>query len=408
MRGEFFQWHLHQQTLILFCCLCFINSSAQEKEPRTARAYYALGEELLEQENLNKSLDAFTECLRIDPLFADAYYSRGLVRERLHQQQEALVDYSVYLTFRHDHYEAIFNRANLRYQLKQFALAKEDFEHLLYLPKQETSTVYFRQAGFGGGVNQVFTSQSSGKDYLFNWLGLTETQLGNYSLAILHFDSAIHLHPTEATYFVNRGIAHQQNGEVKKARYDFEKALELHPHLATANYNLSLLSDGDSKKGALLDAALAENASIPYIYAERAYDKMKAGNFTGALYDYNEAIRLDPTEKTYFLNRGLIHEKLLHYTAAYQDYTHALRLDEHFEKAWLNRGNVLMRQQLYEKAIDDYTNALLFNRNYGQAFYNRALAYQKTHHLNEACKDIQRAEALSMKVPLQLKAQLCK
>lgn len=409
MRSEFFQRILYQQALLVFfCCLSFLHCMAQEKESRTAFDYFELGEELLFQERPAESLTAFNECLRLDPRFTDAYYSRGLAREQLKQREEAIIDYSIYLEMVPHHYETLLNRAILRYQLKQYALAKEDFEQLLHLPKQETSTVYFRLPAFGEGVDRIFTTQSSGKGYLFNWLGLTETQLGNYSFAICHFDSALSLHPKEADYFVNRGIAFQRDQQVGKAILDFKRALALNPNQATANYNLSLLSAGGSSKEALLDSALSDNATLPFIYAEKAYDKMQAGNYTGALRDYTEALRLDATEPAYFLNRGLVHEKLKNYSAAYNDYTQALRLDEHFEKAWLNRGNVLMRQQLYQEAVEDYTSAILFNDQYALAYYNRALAYQKLQQLNKACVDIRQAENLGMPVSSSLKAQLCK
>lgn len=409
MRCEFFQWTLYQQALLaLFCCLSYLHSMAQVKELRTALDYFELGEELLLQERSAEALTAFNECLRLDPRFSDAYYSRALVREKLKQREEAIIDYSIYLELRPDHYEAIFNRAILRYAIKQYTLAKEDFERLLHLSKQETTTVYFRQAIFGNGVDHIFTAQSSGKDYLFYWLGLSETQLENNSLAIIHFDSAIRLRPTDANYFVNRGIAYQHNKQLNLAKQDFMRALEINPYQATAKYNLSLLTNGTSEKEVFLDSALSNNASIPYIYAERAYVKMQAGNYTGALRDYSEALRLDASEPAYFLNRGLVNEKLQRYKEACDDYTSALQLDEGFEKAWLNRGNVFMRQQLYQEALEDYTSAILFNKHYGQAYYNRALAYQKLNQLNKACLDIRSAEDFGMKVPAPLKAQLCK
>lgn len=409
MCHDYFYLVARKRPLIcLSLCLLVVSSFAQVKEPYTAHDYFELGEEFLLKEKPAEAVAAFNDCLRLNPHFTEAYYSRGLAREQLKQQEEAIIDYSIYLELRPDSYEAILNRSILRYNIKQYALAKEDFERLLHLPKQETTTIYFRQPAFGVGVDQIFTTQSSGRDYLFNWLGLTETQLGNYSNAILQFDSAIWLNPTDANYLVNRGMAYQQNKQLNEATQDFKKALTLNPHQATAKYNLSLLVTSDTKKVALLDSALSDNASMPYIYAERAYDKMQAGNYTGALRDYNEALRLDTTEPTYFLNRGLVNEKLQRYTAAYEDYTRALQLDERFEKAWLNRGNVLMRQHLYKEALDDYTSALFFNEQYGQAYYNRALAYQQLQQLNKACVDIRMAEALGLKVSSSLRAQLCK
>lgn len=395
---------------LLFLSLLFfsVHARAQTKPTTTAEGFFEIGEELLVQEKWMEAIDAFNDCLRLDPLFAEAYYSRGLAREHLKKFSDALTDYSIYLELKPDHSEALLNRAQLRYQRKLYALAKEDFHRLLQIPQQETSTVYFRQQPFGGGVDHIFTTQGAGRAYLFNWLGLTETQLKYYSEAIIHFDSALHLSPGDADFFVNRGIAHQCNKDVTQAQRDYERALTLNPYHTTAKYNLSIIQEGESQRSALLDSALADNPKLPFVYAEKAIHYMQQENYTKALQCYNEAIRLDASEPAYYLNRGLAYEKLHHYTAAYQDYSKALDLDEHFEKAWLNRGNVLLKQQKFQEAIDDYTSALVFLPNYPIAYYNRALAYQKLNLLAKACDDLRKAEEHGMKITASLRGQVCK
>lgn len=394
--------------LFLSLLLIVVHTHAQIKLPNTAEGFFEIGEDLLSQEKWMESINAFNDCLRINPHFADAYYSRGMAREQLKKFSDALTDYSIHLELKPDHSEALLNRAQLRYQLNLYELAKEDFEQLLRMPRNETSTVYFRQQPFGGGVDHIFTTQGSGKAYLFNWLGLTETQLHHYPSAIIHFDSALRLSPRDADFFVNRGIAHQQNKDLTKARQDFEKALSFNPYHATAKYNLSVLQTGKGNNSALLDSALSDNAKLPYAYAEKAYRYMYDENYAKALQCYNEAIRLDASEPTYYLNRGLVHEKLQQYTAAYRDYSAALNLDERFEKAWLNRGNVLMKQQKFQEAVDDYTSALVYQPDYASAYYNRSLAYRKLNQLTEACRDLLQAEALGMKIPSSLRSQICK
>lgn len=375
--------------------------------PRTATECYDLGESFVEKQEWKNALNTFNECLRLDPTFADAYYARGLVKEHLKQLSEALTDYSIYVDLKPDHTEAIFNRAQLRYKLHLYSLAKEDFQKLLALPAGETSTVFFRQQAFNGGVDQIFTSQGVGKAYVFNWLGLTETALQNYRQALIHFDSAIRLSPQDPDIFVNKGIALAKSNNPEKAKIEYAKALQLDPHHALAKYNSTVLQKGMLTSTGLLDSAIADNPTLPYVYAERGYERMQQENYTDALQDYNTAIRIDPTQADYFLNRGVVKEKLRQYQGAYSDYSRALLLDEQHAMAWLNRGNLLFKQNRLQEALDDYTAAITFHQDYGAAYYNRALVYQKLQQFTLACADLQQAEKLSMNIPSALKSKLC-
>lgn len=392
----------------LFVTLSFCALAQPVSYPRTAIECYDLGEDFVEKQEWTKALNAFNECLHLDLAFADAYYTRGLVKEHLTQWSEALTDYSIYLDLKPDHTEAIFNRAQLRYKLHLYSLAKEDFQKLLELPVGETSTVFFRQHPFSAGVDQIFTSQGVGKTYVFNWLGLTETALQNYKLALIHFDSAIRLSPQDPDLLVNKGIALAKSNDPEKANVEYAKALRLDPYHALAKYNSTVLQKNTlSTKTDLLDSAIADNPTLPYVYAERGYERMQHGNYAGALQDYNSAIRIDPTQADYFLNRGVVKEKLQQYQGAYSDYSKALLLNEQYDMAWLTRGNLLFKQNRLQEAIDDYTAAITFHEDYAAAYYNRALVYQKLQQFALACADVQRAEKLAMKIPPALRSKLC-
>lgn len=395
-------------TLVVLIVSCIYSQAQPDRYPRTAVACFELGEVFAENQEWEKALGAFNECLRLDPSFADAFYARGLVSEHFAQWSDALTDYSIYVDLRPDHTEAIFNRAQLRYKLQLYTLAKEDFQKLLTLQKGETSTVFFRQQAFNAGVDQIFTAQGIGKAYLFNWLGLTETVLQNYSVAIIHFDSALRLSPRDPDLYVNKGIALAKSNEPERAILEYTKALQLNPQHALAKYNINALQkmNGQLTPG-MLDSAIVDNPTMPFAYAERAYERMRQGNYKDALDDYDAAIRINPNEPDYFLNRGLVKEKLKQYDAAYNDYSKALTLNEQYEMAWLNRGNLLYKQLKLQEAIDDYTAAITFYADYAAAYYNRALAYQKLQQLARACADLQQAEKLAMKIPPALKLKVC-
>ncbi len=388
----------------------WLPAQAQEDMPRSAVACYELGEQHLQNKDWDAALAAFDAALQRDAYFADGYYARGLVREQKGLLNEALTDYNIYVSLRPTHVEALFNRAQLRFRMEQFALALEDFKTLLYLPTGETTTVFFRQNAFGGEVNQVFTAQGANNSYLHNYIGLTLTQLQRFDEAVVAFDSALRQTP-DADVLVNRGIAYEKKGNADLARLDYEAALQLQPHHALAKHNLAVLAarhQPEALNVALLNEAIDDNPALPYAWAERGHARFLQGDYNGALTDFNEAIRINPAEADYYLQRGQVYEKLHRSADAYRDYTEAVKYNERDEKVWLQRGNLLTRLGRWQEAIEDYTVALTHHPTYAAAWYNRALARQRLGQLATACADLKMAEQNGLVVPAKLKKQVCK
>lgn len=400
--------------LVLIICssLIFTGVNAQSQvssQKEDAATLFAAGENAMDNHNWEEALRTLNYCLEIDPAFADAYYARGLVKEHFELWNEALTDFSIHLSFKPDHNEAVFKRAQLHYQLKHYALAKEDFQNLLSLPTGETSTIFFEQGSFKGGVNQIFTAQGSNKKRVYNWLGLTETALHEYTQALIHFDSAIHLAPNDPDLYVNKGIAFEKNGAFNKAKSAYTKALEINPAHGLAYFNLQKLSStlNQTPSTNLLDSAIAHNSNLPYAYAERGYLLLKNGEYNSALIDYNRAIEINPKEADYYLNRGVIHEKLKQLKEAYDDYSIAIKLDESLSSAWLNRGNVLLKLNKEKLAIEDYSAAIIFEADYAAAYYNRGIVYYRLKQYAEACHDLRTAKRLGHSLPAALESKVC-
>jgi tetratricopeptide (TPR) repeat protein len=359
----------------------------------------------MQKKDWNNALSFFNDCLRKNPGLADAYYSRALTREQLQDNEGALTDYNIYLELKPDHYEARLNRGTLNYKMKRYEQAKQDFLKLLTLPPAETSTVFFRQDAFSSSVNKIFTVQgSSSKSILLNHLGLTETQLQNFKQAITWYDSAIKTQPEEADYYVNRGLARKLSGDDEGAISDYRVALKLNPTHEVARHNL-LSSKGktSAEESSPMDELIEANPSLPYPYAERAFERMEKKNWKGALEDYNNAIKIDSVNEEYLLNRGLVKEKLKDFVGAHADYSKAITLKPDFEKAWLNRGNLLLRQNKFQEAIEDYTVAIFYFPDYASAYCNRGIAYHRLRKEEDACKDIKKAESLGVTIEASLK-----
>jgi tetratricopeptide (TPR) repeat protein len=383
------------------------NANAQEYgQEKSAVQNFRSAEVLMTRKSWDHALEALNYCLYKDASYTDAYYSRALVHEHLNSDDQALIDLNIYLEFRPDHYEALLSRAQLRLRTGQYEMARDDFNRLLNTAPGETTAVFFRMDNVTGGVDQVFSAKGAGRAYLFNFIGLADSKLGNFHEALVAFDSAISHAPDEPDTWVNRGIAKIGLTDTSGAIEDYRKALTISPHHALAKHNLAVVRPM-AEGGALLDQAIEDNPNMPFAWAERAYHKQEKKQWREALADYNEAIRLNSDEKEYFLNRGLVKEKLRDFDGAYKDYTKAIALQERFEQAWLNRGNLLSRLGRISEAIEDYSVAISWSPAYGAAWYNRALARHRINQREAACADLQNAEKFGMNVPVRAKAKIC-
>ncbi len=310
---------------------------AQEKHADIKKLYRS-AEQAYESANYTEALIALDACIREDPGYADAYLTRAATRERLKDLQGAHTDYNIYLDLVPNQPDALYSLAVLRYKIGMYAQAKEDLLKLLTLPPGETTTVYFKVSASSAGTNQITTAQSAFRPQLYNYLGLVETKLNNYTAAIQWLDSAIALQNKEPDYYVNRGIAKEKNND-STAMSDYQKALLLNPEHTAALHNAAVMKRvmGDNNASlSQLEKAIESDSSMLYPYLERAYQRMEGGYYKGALEDYSRALAIDGSNPEIWLNRGIAKEKSNDLKGAFSDYTKAIELNEKFERAWLN------------------------------------------------------------------------
>jgi tetratricopeptide (TPR) repeat protein len=398
--------------LVVILFLLSLQGFSQQTPEKKSQAlhYFEEGEQALNEQKYKMALAHFNECLRMDPYYLDAYYSRAIAKEHLNDTKGALTDYNIFLNSKPENAEALFSRAVIRFQQDQFDLARQDFLKLLKLPPGETNTVYFRQDRFGGGTDKIFTSQSGGKATLYNYIGLIDMKNKKYKDAIASLDSAIHLEAKEPNYFVNRGMAWAKLRDTTAAIADYQHALTIDPNHTLATHNLAIIkrARGEIQESEiLLDEAISKNPALPYPYAERGYYRLMNNNLKGALEDYDMVLSIDKKDEESYLNRGLVKEKLKDLKGAFTDYTEAISLKPDYEKAWLNRANLLVKLNRTDEAIEDYTVAITWYPEYALAYYNRAIAYNKLKRNKEACADLTQAIKLGSKVESGMKAKFC-
>ena len=117
--------------------------------------------------------------------------------------------------------------------------------------------------------------QVESKDAKTNYLlGMTHIQTGDFNQAILYFNKAIELDPTEPVFYSNRGAAYAAKGRNDQAISNWTKALEINPKFSSAYYNRGRT-----------------------FCAMKQYDK--------AIHDLDKALEIDPRHGRPYHERGI-------------------------------------------------------------------------------------------------------
>lgn len=123
----------------------------------------------------------------------------------------------------------------------------------------------------------------------------------------------------------------------------------------------------------------------------RGYEKYRAGDYQGAIADYDESIRLDDQNADAFNERGLAKYALQDYQAALSDYDEALKLDDRHSNTYGNRGLAKHALRDYQGAIEDYNQAIRLNPQYAYVYHNRGLSKYNLKDLQGALSDYDQA-----------------
>ncbi|MCE9633286.1 MAG: tetratricopeptide repeat protein [Methylophilales bacterium] len=205
-------------------------------------------------------------------------------------------------------------------------------------------------------------------------LGLLAYQLDDYAAAIRDISKAISLHPYEADYYSNLGLAQRAHGELQQAAESYRKGLALTPHDADMHNNL----------GAVLHAL---------------------DDFKQAITAYNQALRLSPDDVDIkhnlghalrglgwlALENGQLHEALSHYQAA-------LQLVPDDAIAHYNLGNILRGLGRFNEAEVSYRTALRFNADDADTHNNLGNVLREIGRLDEAIACYRQALVINPKL----------
>lgn len=143
-----------------------------------------------------------------------------------------------------------------------------------------------------------------------------------------------------------------------------------------------------------LDQLLSEVQNDPEIYYFRAIRHTENQDYTSAVKDLTEALRLDETFVSAWHDRGVCKFMLDDFRGAIEDYSIAIAGDSVNPVYFYDRGWAWSKLRETEHAIADFDEALRMDPGFGKAYFRRGK--EKISAGKNGCTDLQKAVELQV------------
>ena len=121
---------------------------------------------------------------------------------------------------------------------------------------------------------------------------------------------------------------------------------------------------------ALIDSG-EHTTAVAIAYNNRGDAYTSKGEYDRAIQDFDQSIKLGPTNAKPFNNRGVAYLKKGEYDLAIKDLDEAIRLNPNYVKAFVNRAETYQKKTEYDRAARDYDEAIRLEPNLKAAWNGR-------------------------------------
>ncbi|MSR58112.1 MAG: rhomboid family intramembrane serine protease [Planctomycetaceae bacterium] len=178
-------------------------------------------------------------------------------------------------------------------------------------------------------------------------------QTGNIASAIDWYTKAIDRSREPAAGYVSRAWAYLDCGDLDAAWTDLESAHEADPELSDlAAFRALLRLYNSDLEGAMDDVRheMDRASASAYAYDVRGRVRLAQGQFGDAQRDFEAALRLEPRNAAYWMDRASVRLMEDRHEQALSNSEHALQLDANESSALLVRGMAFSGMARYENA----------------------------------------------------------
>jgi tetratricopeptide (TPR) repeat protein len=355
--------------LIILCWLSVSIVAAQETESCDSAVDYAtLATTLMQKQDSERSIDAFTCAIENDSKNYFLYLGRGWAYLMQFRYEEAIADLEI-------------SDDLMSYSQTQFYLGKAYAGLLDY----EEAIRYFDKS--------IDQNSSFIESYIER--GVAYAMLNDFDASIEDFNQALEMDESNVYALGSRGWAYARSGDYEAAVGDFNRVLEINPL-----FKDSAMTLGDSQRvtiSAYIDAVAdleAANETIEQgednskTYRRRGIAYLNLGQLDDALTDLTQAIELDDEDVEAYFTRGTLRGYYRDdFTGALADFERIMEIDPDYANAYMLHGAIQSQLENYAEAIDDYTRYLELEPDQVGFYLNRGIMYSLNGDDAEAAQD---------------------
>lgn len=141
-------------------------------------------------------------------------------------------------------------------------------------------------------------------------------------------------------------------------------------------------------------------------YHSRAIARANLGELDEAINDYQHALRIRPKWAEAYLGLGFVQLDKKDFAGAIDDFSRAIKLKPALVTAHHARGTALMKQGRMEPAVIDFTSALKLDPRMAEAYANRGLALMVLGREAEAKSDLNKCLELKPELKKDLEGRI--
>ena len=314
--------------------------------------------------------------------------------------------------------EYFFNHAFSSYQQKEYDTALVCLNNVLKI-NSSMEEAYILKANTQQQMGKVqdaiatwlvFADKIGKKDSAYYMIAKLYYDEKDYSSSLKHTQMAIDINNSNYRTHYLQGLNYYSLEKQEDAINSFTAAITLRETVAELyNDRANAFSKTGNYTQAIEDYTQAIRIkSIASYYSNRANAEYLSGNHARAVEDYTTAIQLDKQNYQLFCSRGVAKLALSDLYEALEDFHTCIQLNNKFSEGYNYRGIVYFKLKRYIDAVNDFNKTISLNPKAGEAYLHRGNTYEMLREAQKACQDWQQAAEMGIEAAKEYTNNQCK
>lgn len=338
--------------------------------------------ELYQSGRIMEALGLINQVLSKKPTI-DLYDLKSQLTYEIGDVEESIVALTEMIKLTPYRYDLYFRRGMLFFETDRFSLAIDDFTHFLEYSTDETTAIYFRLDQLGQQQVQVKSSNMlNSEGYVHR--ALSYQKLDSLCLAEQDLLKAIET-DSSADAFLNLGLLKALQLDTVWAIRMIQQAINKKPDFTLAWYNLLLL-DATIE----IPVELSQEVTFFPLLQYRAEEAIQQSDLELAGHLVQRLLNLFPDRVSVYEVAGRYYYQIQDFELAEQYFQEGLKISSStlFFNQWL--ANTYFQMGDYTAAVSHYELYLVQNPTDSQIWFNAAVTYHRLKEYREMCRCISR------------------